>query len=58
MAKSKATKKTIINRFKIEKTDDYLIVWRKMNKDSEWIKWQNIPACAIKNFDKIKVKLK
>ena len=43
-------------RFKVEKTADYLIIWRKVPEANEWFKWQNIPAKCVKNFDKIKVK--
>ncbi|GAG14065.1 unnamed protein product [marine sediment metagenome] len=42
------------NTFKIEKTKDYLIVWRKTPPDSKWHKWQNIPVKFVKNWKKIK----
>lgn len=44
------------NGFKIEKTDEYLIIWRKKYPNEDWFKWQNIPAKSIKNFNKIKIK--
>ena len=44
-------------RFKVEKAEDYLIIWRKMpGATSEWFKWQNIPAKCVKNFNVIKIK--
>lgn len=44
------------NGFKIEKTKDYLIIWRKQYPNDKWFKWQNIPAKSIKNFKQIKIK--
>ena len=45
-------------RFKVEKAEDYLIIWRKTPGASEWFKWQNIPAKCVKNFNNIKIKMK
>ncbi len=43
-------------RFKIEKTKDHVILWRKVPGATEWFKWQNIPAEYVKNLGNIKIK--
>ena len=44
------------NKFKLEITADYLIIWKKDEVKNEWMKWQNIHKNSIKNFDKIRIK--
>ena len=44
------------NSFKIEKTNENLIIWRKTPQDDDWRKWQNLTAKDVENFTKIKVK--
>ena len=46
----------VLSKFKVEKADGYLIIWKKLPDAKEWQKWQNIPAKMVKNFDKIKIK--
>ena len=45
----------VTSKFKVEKQKDYLVIWRKP-PGGGWMKWQNIPAKIVKNFDKIKIK--
>ena len=55
---SKAIKNVNVprNTFKLEKTKDHLIVWRKTPQDDDWRKWQNIPAKDVENFESMKIK--
>lgn len=56
MKKDKVKVAVVKNKFKIEKTEDYLIIWKRDDVKDEWMKWQNIHKNAIKNFDKLKIK--
>ena len=47
-----------MKEFKVEKTKDYLIIWRKMGPNAEWFKWQNIHKKFIDNFKNLKIKEK